>query len=476
MSTWNTTFENTPVSGDAVSVTPSQFTTFKGAVRERLIKEHVMNLASGLSSDDGWHVNGSAKLYYGTSDPTTRPDGTTSLTSADYGRMYFNSTTKYLKVYDGGSWTTPIPPDGTSTATVNMLVKRDSTAGAAFGGTLTAETITATTITTGPLTTGAITASGDLHAGFGAWTIGTEIIPSFRFGFGLNFYSDGTDWLTNSDGVHSAGVGILVDGTTNGTLSFYSIPNAGNVTQTILDANLSNYRVLSIDTSGNATLKGFMDSSHAIVTLTSGSGNWPVPAGVTKIKVTAVGGGGGGAGARGYAGTANSAGGGGGGACTAIALQEVTPSSSLAYIIGAGGAAGSSGTSYNGQKGGTTTFNGMTAGGGFGAGDQLTGAHWVSPGGAGGYEATNAAIILTGSPGVDAYFGSSLVLNNEAAPGGSGGSSYIGGGGKGGDAATGTAPAAALANSGGGGGGHQWSGANDYDGAAGGSGIVIIEY
>lgn len=75
----------------------------------------------------------------------------------------------------------------------------------------------------------------------------------------------------------------------------------------------------------------------------TGSGNWTVPAGVTRVKVRLVGGGGG---------SVDPTGGGGGGGYVEGVL-DVTPAALIAYVVGAGGAAGNNGID--------TTFNGPTS-------------------------------------------------------------------------------------------------------------------
>jgi len=162
------------------------------------------------------------------------------------------------------------------------------------------------------------------------------------------------------------------------------------------------------DASGNYTLKRFLpqkkDSTvHGIETITSGSGNWTVPVGVTQIKATIVGAGGGGGaptiddgddggdtvfngvtasggnggheayqagnGLSGHAshdglvagnggmgaverlGDVRYSGTDGGGGKIKIEIMAVSPGSLLAYSIGSGGAGGNNG-SYTGGNGG----------------------------------------------------------------------------------------------------------------------------
>lgn len=104
MSTWNTAFEASPAGSDAPSLGDNNIREVKSAVRERLIKEHKMNLSSGLIAEDGWHKQGSAIIYFGASAPTTRPDGTTALNAEDYGRLWLNTGTNVLYIYTSSGW------------------------------------------------------------------------------------------------------------------------------------------------------------------------------------------------------------------------------------------------------------------------------------------------------------------------------------------------------------------------------------
>lgn len=100
MSTWNQAFENTPAGSESPSLGDDRFRELKSAVRERLNKEHVMDLASGLLAEDGWHESGSAKVYFQSAAPTVRPDGTTALDVTDNGRIWISSTDYKIRVYN----------------------------------------------------------------------------------------------------------------------------------------------------------------------------------------------------------------------------------------------------------------------------------------------------------------------------------------------------------------------------------------
>lgn len=189
------------------------------------------------------------------------------------------------------------------------------------------------------------------------------------------------------------------------------------------------------------------------VRLTSGSGNWTVPAGVFRLRVKCIGGGGGGSVAiqsgpiGGYYFQIGGAGGGG----TLISdvpwsYLNVTPGSSIAYVIGAAGAAGAGG--------GQTTFTGATSGPGGGAG-------------AGNIPGDGAAITggLSGAAGATYTVQTNTIVT---AIGGHGGGSH--------GAKPNPNGTPAAAGAGGGGAGGSINGTTLHPAGAGGPGLIIIEY
>ena len=276
--------------------------------------------------------------------------------------------------------------------------------------------------------------------------------------------------------------------------------------------------------------------TRTVVSYTSGSGTWTVPAGVTNIELLMVGGGGGGGANSG--GASYNDGGGGGGAGGLVYKQNytVTPGAVLNYAVGA---AGTAGNASKGGNGGNTTFDTLTAlgggGGGMGGGNNNGGTAAGNDGGSGGgsvnYTGTPAGGSATqpgsatsgfgnaGSPagssasqqagggggaggagGIASYAVTSDVRYSGAggpglpfditgtvayyaggggggrAVGGLGGTGGIGGGGNGGNSA-GSVGTAGTANTGGGGGGAGSQGsATAVLGSAGGSGVIHIRY
>ena len=101
---WNSAYELSPAGADSPSSGDDKIRELKSATRERLAKEHKMDLSSGAASTDGWHIQGSAIDYYQASAPTTRPDGVTALDANDYGRRWYNTSTGVESIYTSGGW------------------------------------------------------------------------------------------------------------------------------------------------------------------------------------------------------------------------------------------------------------------------------------------------------------------------------------------------------------------------------------
>lgn len=261
-----------------------------------------------------------------------------------------------------------------------------------------------------------------------------------------------------------------------------------------------------------------ISNGYAVLTFTTtGTCEWTVPAGVTKVEVLLVGGGGGG----GH--TAGGGGGGGGviareGSANAVSVNAGT---SYSIVVGNGGAGSTGG---RGGNGGSTTAFGLSAiGGGGGGGWSLGGAAGGSGGGGGGNGSGATAGGTASQPGGSANAGGSGGNNtggsdgkggggggagstgSTGAAGSKGGNGYISfitstcyaggggggvgngvssagaamcGGGAGGRSSTGagsvgTAGTAGTGGGGGGGGSINGAGAN---GGAGGSGVVVVRY
>ena len=252
--------------------------------------------------------------------------------------------------------------------------------------------------------------------------------------------------------------------------------------------------------------------ANCILTFTSGSNAWTVPAGMSSVRVLVVGGGGGGG--------QNGGGGGGGGQVVHNSAFSVSPNASLSVVVGAAGSSpGPTDWDSAGGLGGTSSFASITALGGGGGGSRGGNPHandgqpGFTGGGGGGYNTLGGV----GSSG--AHGGNGWELGCDSTGGGGGGASgasgtngffqdggdggngvasdisgtsrHYGGGGAGGGTCdnsqgqtwSGTpglgggasASQSASPNTGGGGGGGGAVGWSLY-GGAGGSGVVILAW
>jgi hypothetical protein len=212
------------------------------------------------------------------------------------------------------------------------------------------------------------------------------------------------------------------------------------------------------------TLSGYAGPNYQAFT---SPGTFTVPTGITRIKVTVIGAGGGGAT---YAPTV-AGGGGGSGGLTINYITGLTPGGTAAVTVGTGGTVpgGPGGTSSFGPIVATT----LTATGGTGASGASGGA-----GGAG----TGYGVLVSGSGGGG---------GGKYVPGGAGGTFLTAGstqnntsayslygqrGGGGSVAAPGPVATAGLVGGGGGGSGGPSSFPAGPGAAAGGNGLVLVEY
>lgn len=208
----------------------------------------------------------------------------------------------------------------------------------------------------------------------------------------------------------------------------------------------------TLTTVGNVLMGGIFTNFAAFTT--AGATTWTCPAGVTRAKVTVIGGGA----AGGNSGGATGAGGGGGAGGTAIKwFTDLVPDTVYNLTVGAAGAA----SSFTGPSA-TPTGNGGGAAGGNAA---------AARGGAGG-TATGGDLNLAGAAGTGG-----IVVSATGGFGGSGGSGPFGGAGFGtAVAGTGQNNGSAGSAPGAGGGGGVANSGTSGSGGAGAVGAVIIEY
>ena len=238
-----------------------------------------------------------------------------------------------------------------------------------------------------------------------------------------------------------------------------TLPSSSGSSNQFLNTNGSG--ILSWATPNISGIVGMVSTQSSVI-LT-------IPAGITKCKITAIGGGGGGGGSA-YVSSINgyNTGSGGGAGGTAVSfIVNLTPLQTLNITIGNGGNGGVNGSpGAYGANGGTTSVSGtgfttVTGSGGFGG---QTG-NGYAYGGNGGPATGGTIFNLNGQTGS----GNSQTISNSAAvSGGDGGGSIFPG------ACGGIYGGSSSFNPGGGGGG-AGGGSGTY-GGNGGNGMVIIEY
>jgi len=357
------------------------------------------------------------------------------------------------------------------------------------GSSLTGVTASGAVQKTGDTMTGQLTLAGStLTVSGSAFSVGgsTLVVTAGRVGIGttapqgrLDILSAGsaeTDmaqiWRDGSGVVKSSisATGVMMAAKFVGDGASLTTLNASNLASgTVADGRLSS----NIDLlNSNQTITGVKTFTSTItysagivpinvLTFTSGSGTYTPVAGTRKIKVTVIGGGGGGGGAAASSGNGGGGGGSGGGTCI---LYIANPSGAYAYVVGAGGIAGT--TSVDGRTGGVSSFTATayaTGGGGGGTASAGTKGGGVNPPGSG----VGCTINSYGASGNTGSNGVASIISGMA---GSGGSSFMGGGGMG-SSTNGGASGGTGYNYGGGGGGGTY---NSY-GGAGAGGIVIVE-
>lgn len=262
--------------------------------------------------------------------------------------------------------------------------------------------------------------------------------------------------VTNSAWIQPAGV-YSMDGSGVISGNFQPPSTCGSLRLAVVCINATGGAVslLFDDLSLSPNTSSSSAGKAPTVTKILANGTYTPPAGVTSLKITAVGGGGGGGSSSANPG-GGSGGGGGGGAAIAF-INNI--SSSYSVTIGGGGGVASSG--------GTTSFGSVaTATGGLGG--SSPGASGVGGYGGNGGIGTVGDILLAGNAGGTGSTSLAGTAFGSGGDGGMGASEYGGGGGAGSNAGTGT-----IGREYGGGGGGACGGA--ANGAVGAQGIVVVE-
>jgi hypothetical protein len=112
--TWNSAYEANPAAGDQVSVADDHFRTKKQEIRRRMAVEHDFSTVPTGGTDDGRHIEGSARIYWQNGDPNaiTGPGGAPAndvdpsapSSALDQGRMWRDADGGNLKCYNGSAW------------------------------------------------------------------------------------------------------------------------------------------------------------------------------------------------------------------------------------------------------------------------------------------------------------------------------------------------------------------------------------
>ena len=275
-------------------------------------------------------------------------------------------------------------------------------------------------------------------AGWGAIANGpvwVKLVPDGTNPFTAEYTSTAPTWFDSKQGWYDGtGTDRYVAGLTKTGASGYEL-------KVILDTTDRGAVLFN-----NILASGSTPLSRAEIIL-SGSGNWTVPVGVYRLRITGCGGGGAGGGS-----TSNGVGAGGGAGATGILYQDVTPGQIIPYSVGSGGV----GNTGIGGSGATTTWAGMSCGGGI-RGDG--GSADIALGRSGG-SISGATLGFDGASGMSA----------KHPMGASGSNSIFGVGGRGGS----NNDIGNVGKKGGGGGGAAGPGTNT--GGSGGPGFIVIEY
>jgi len=130
MSLWNAGFDATPSGSEDRSLGDDRMREIKAVLKERLIKEHNLDIAeAGSQPRQGLHKAGSAVIFSQADAPTLRNG--TILGTADVGLVWHDTDDDSLHVWNGAAWVV-IPGASLiadTAATPNRVLMRDTAGG-----------------------------------------------------------------------------------------------------------------------------------------------------------------------------------------------------------------------------------------------------------------------------------------------------------------------------------------------------------
>lgn len=405
---------------------------------------------TGTSNNPAW---AQIDLTNGVVNTLPVTNGGTGLNSAVQGDLiYASGTNTYVALPKNTTATRYLANTGTSNnpawAQIDLTNGVINTLPVNRGGTGLA-TVTAGALLLGAGTSAFTTLTGTVTGQVVSWNNSTATWEVGTLASGVSSFSAGTTGLTPSTNTTGA---VTLAGTlnvANGGTGQTSYTNGqlliGNSTgSTLTKATLTAGTGISVTNgSGSITIAQSVFGLNAQVFASVGSGlTFTIPTGVTKLKVTVIGGGGSG-------GSGASSGGGAGGA--AIKWIDVT-GGTLSVNVGAGGSSGNSGNTST-VSSGTQSITTISATGGAVGG---------SPGSGQGGLGSNGSLNIRGGAGS---------LPDPPTSGGTGGSSILGGG----------SPQGVVGGDYGGGGGaggayYIFCTLTNNAGLAGANGVVIFEW
>ncbi len=99
MATWGAGYEAKPTDSDSPTLGDNEIRATRSDTRARMENEHLTynDATAGAESEDFRHREGSARVFYGGSEPSNAPSGG----SLEDGHIWINSTGNTLLVHDG---------------------------------------------------------------------------------------------------------------------------------------------------------------------------------------------------------------------------------------------------------------------------------------------------------------------------------------------------------------------------------------